>query len=81
MTDSTWTWLLFAMELVGVTGLLAVGRHHWWGWAILLAHSIPWLAYSIGHHKPGFVAMTALWWTTHLHNAIRWRRHNPRNTR
>lgn len=81
MTDTTWTWLLFAMETIGIAGMIAIGRHHWWGWAIVLTHSIPWAIYSLTHNKPGFLAMTLLWWTTHLWNTTRWyKQHKNRQT-
>lgn len=79
MTDTQWTWLLFAMEIVGVTGMIAAGRHKWWGWTIVLAHTVPWLAYSITHDKPGFIAMWALWAGAHTTNTIRWKRQHRKD--
>ena len=80
MNDAAWTWVLFAMEIVGVTGMFVVGKKIWWGWAIVLVHSIPWFIYSIGHDKPGFIAMACMWWVTHFYNMMKWRRehHQPR---
>lgn len=72
MTDSAWTWLLFGAEVVGVGGMFAVGRKHWWGWVIVLVHSIPWFVYALTHDKPGFVAMALMWWVLHAYNARRW---------
>ena len=73
MTDTAWTWLLFGMELIGVSGMLLVGRRFWWAWLIVLAHSIPWFVYSIAHNKPGFIAMSLMWWTMNAINALKWR--------
>lgn len=74
MSDLTWTWVLFAMEIVGVTGMYFVGRRIWWGWLIVLLHTIPWFIYSIGHRKWGFVAMSLMWWTMHSYNMVKWRK-------
>jgi len=74
MSDTTWTWLLFSMEIVGVFGMLCVGRLRWWGWVIVMLHSVPWFFYSITRDKPGFIAMSLLWWISHAYNALRWRR-------
>ncbi len=74
MSEPIWTWVLFAMEILGVTGMLFVGRMKWWGWAIVLAHSIPWFIYSISHNKPGFVAMSLMWWCTNFYNMQKWRK-------
>jgi hypothetical protein len=77
MNDATWTWLLFAMEIIGVAGMFVVGKKIWWGWAIVLAHSLPWFVYSISHDKPGFIAMSLMWWVTHFYNMVKWRQeHN-----
>ena len=73
MNDATWTWVLFAMEIIGVAGMLVVGRKIWWGWLIVLLHSIPWFIYSISHNKPGFIAMSLLWWVSHAYNMMKWR--------
>jgi hypothetical protein len=74
MGDTGWTWFLFVMEIVGVCGMFAVGRLHWWGWLIVLLHSVPWFVYSIGHDKPGFIAMSLMWWITHAYNMMKWRK-------
>lgn len=74
MSDATWTWLLFIMEVVGVTGMFIVGKKIWWGWAIVLVHSVPWFIYSISHDKPGFIAMSTMWWITNAYNMNKWRK-------
>jgi hypothetical protein len=76
MSDATWTWILFGMEIIGVSGMLIVGRKLWWGWAVVLLHSIPWFVYSISHDKPGFIAMSLMWWVTHAYNMMKWRKEN-----
>jgi hypothetical protein len=72
--EQTWTWVLFSCEIVGVYGMWQVGKKMWWGWLIVLLHSIPWFVYSIGHDKPGFVAMSLLWWGMNFYNMRKWRR-------
>ena len=72
MSEVFWTWLLFSMELIGVSGMMFVGRMKWWGWVIVLLHSIPWFIYAVIHNKPGFIAMTFLWWSINSFNAYKW---------
>lgn len=74
MSESTWTWLLFCMEIIGVTGMWFVGKKIWWGWLIIIVHTIPWFIYAVSHNKPGFIAMSLMWWAVHWRNMIRWRR-------
>jgi hypothetical protein len=74
--EMVWTWILLGCELVGISGMLLVGARKWWGWALVLAHSMPWLAYSIVFHKPGFVAMSVMWIGTHARNMHLWRKSN-----
>lgn len=78
--ESIWTWILLGCELVGITGMLLVGARKWWGWALVLAHSMPWLAYSIVFHKPGFIAMSVMWIGTHARNMHMWRKNNMSTT-
>jgi len=72
--ETTWTWVLFAFEVVGVTGMWLVGRKLWWAWAIVLVHSVPWLAYSLIYAKPAFVAMSLCWWVVNFVNMRKWKR-------
>ena len=74
--ESMWTWILLGCELVGITGMLLIGARKWWGWALVLAHSMPWLAYSIVFHKPGFIAMSVMWIGTHARNMHVWRKNH-----
>jgi hypothetical protein len=72
--ETVWTWALFGFELIGVTGMWFVGRKYWWGWLIVLLHSVPWAVYSVIYEKPGFIAMSVMWWTVNATNMIKWRR-------
>lgn len=72
MTETEWTWLLLVMEFLGVYGMWNVGNKKWWGWGIVLLHSLPWLIYAIIFNRPGFIAMSFLWISMHLRNTIKW---------
>ena len=72
--EATWTWILLGFEFVGITGMWLVGARKWWGWGMVLTSSMPWLAYAIVFHKPGFVAMSCIWIVTHSRNMVRWRK-------
>lgn len=72
--ETIWTWVLLGCELVGITGMLLIGARKWWGWALVLAHSMPWLAYSVVFNKPGFIAMSVMWIATHTRNMFIWRK-------
>lgn len=37
---------------------------------------MPWLAYSIVFHKPGFIAMSVMWIGTHARNMHVWRKNH-----
>lgn len=71
--EIVWTWVLFCFEVIGITGTFFVGRKYWWGWLIVLLHSIPWFIYSYYYSKPGFIAMSFMWWTMNFYNMMRWR--------
>ena len=77
--EALWTWGLLICEVVGIAGFWLVGARKWWGWAIVLAHSFPWLAYAIVFDKPGFIAMSTLWIVTHTRNMVRWQRAHKRD--
>jgi len=74
MSESTWTWFLFGMELIGVYGSYLVGNKRWYGHTIVALHSFPWFIYAIVYDKPGFIAMWALWQIVHWRNMIVWRK-------
>jgi hypothetical protein len=71
--ETTWTWVLFFFEMFGITGTFFVGKKYWWGWLIILLHSIPWFIYSIIYGKPGFIAMSLMWWAMNYYNMRTWR--------
>ena len=71
--ETTWTWVLFVFEIFGITGTFFVGKKYWWGWLIILLHSIPWFIYSLIYGKPGFIAMSLMWWAMNYYNMRTWR--------
>ena len=72
--ETIWTWVLFAFEVIGISGMWIVGKKVWWGWAIVLSHSIPWFIYSLIYDKPGFIAMSFMWWIVNATNMLKWRK-------
>lgn len=77
--ETIWTWVLFTFEVIGITGMWIVGKKIWWGWAIVLTHSIPWFIYSLAYDKPGFIAMSFMWWIVNATNMIKWRKEDQSN--
>lgn len=75
MSEQAWSWVLFGLEATaGLTGAWLAGRRRWYGWLLTFCGlSLPWLIYSITTDKPGFVALSMLWGTVNLTNAVRWR--------
>lgn len=78
MSETTWTWMLFAMEIVGVFGTYLVGNKKWYGHTIVALHSFPWFIYSIVFNKPGFIAMWIMWQWVHWRNMWKWHNDNSR---
>lgn len=76
MSETTWTWVLFTMELIGISGNYLVGNKKWQGHLIVALHSFPWAVYSIVFDKPGFLAMWLLWQSVHWRNMFRWKKEN-----
>jgi len=76
MSEQVWTWLLFLMEVIGVSGSYLVGNKKWYGHLIVALHSFPWVIYSLIFDKPGFLAMWLMWQYVHLRNMWKWRKEN-----
>jgi hypothetical protein len=47
MSEQMWTWLLFAMELIGVAGSYLVGNKKWYGHLIVALHSLGDILYCV----------------------------------
>lgn len=73
MTEQVWIVLLI-FEAVGLWGQWMIGSGYWWGWAVVLGHSIPWFVTNLLWGSPVAALMAPLWWSVNLSNLIRWRR-------
>lgn len=71
------SWLL---SLVGITGLIAVGRHKWWGFAIGLGNECLWVYFAITRQEYGLILGAIMYGTVNLMNMIRWRRDGNKRT-
>lgn len=71
------SWLL---SLVGITGLIAVGRHKWWGFAIGLSNECLWVYFAITRQEYGLILGAFMYGTVNLMNMIRWRKHGSQRT-
>jgi hypothetical protein len=70
VTDQLWSWVLSA---IGVTGLLLVGRRHWWAWGITALNEVLWIVYAVVTRQFGFIFGALAYISVHAHNARRWR--------
>lgn len=73
MTEQSWWLLLVVFEAVGLWGQWLVGRRLWWGWAVVMAHSVPWFAVSLAYGNWGAALMPPLWWSVNGWNLHKWR--------
>jgi hypothetical protein len=64
-----WSWVL---EAIGVIAAIVVGRHHWWGWLIMVFNSALWSIYGFTTKQYGFVASSFVFGITYLRNAYTW---------
>jgi len=78
MTENLWWLVLLVFEAVGLWGSFQVGRGRWWGWGVVLAHSIPWFVVAVLYGPLGAALMPPLWWAVNGYNMFKWRglRHN-----
>jgi hypothetical protein len=78
MSESTWTWVLFAVGFIGVAGSFVVGNKKWYGHLIVALHSYPFLVYSIVFDKPGFIATFFMGQFIHLRNMLKWKKNSAK---
>jgi len=60
--------------MIGVTGLLVVGRRQWQGWLIAITNEILWIGYAIATRQYGFIFGAVAYISVHSHNARKWKR-------
>jgi len=71
MTPTLWA-ILLVFEAIGLVGQWIVGSGKWWGWLIVLGHSIPWFVMNLMFGSPVAALMAPLWWTVNGLNCLRW---------
>lgn len=71
MTEQLWSWVL---SLIGVTGLLLVGRRKWWAWGVTALNEVLWIAYALVTRQYGFIFGALAYISVHAHNARKWHR-------
>lgn len=70
MAEWWWSWLLM---VVGVTGMVVVGKHLWWGWAVGLAGEALWIVYAVQTKQWGFIPFALAYAVVYAKNAKDWR--------
>jgi nicotinamide riboside transporter PnuC len=63
----------WVLSLVGITGLVAVGRHKWWGFAIGFGNEMLWVYFAISRREYGLILGAIMYGTVNVLNMIRWR--------
>jgi len=71
MNTQTWSWLL---AVLGVIGMVFVGRKHWWAFVILGANETLWIVFAVTQHAYGFIFGALAYMTIHSYNANKWRK-------
>jgi hypothetical protein len=66
-------WILLVFEAIGLWGQTQVGNGRWWGWAVVLLHSIPWFVFCLVDGLWGAALMPPLWWIVNLRNLRKWK--------
>jgi nicotinamide riboside transporter PnuC len=66
----------WVLSLVGITGLVAVGRHKWWGFAIGLGNEVLWIYFAITRQEYGLILGAVMYGAVNTMNMIRWRRND-----
>lgn len=64
----------YLLSIIGVTGMLVIGRGYWWGWAIAFFNECLWVVFAIATRQYGFILGAAFYGTVNAYNAHRWLR-------
>jgi hypothetical protein len=71
-----WSWVL---SIIGIVGMIMVGRKMWQAFVVLISVEILWVVYSIQTRQYGFILGATAYITVHAINTRRWRRDSRRN--
>lgn len=72
MPATVWA-ILLCFEAIGLWGQYVIGKGKWWGWAVVLGHSIPWFLSHLYFGSYVAALMAPLWWSVNGYNMYRWR--------
>ncbi len=64
-------WVTSAVTL---WAMWAIGRRHWWGWAVGLGNQVLWVALAIVFKTWGLLPLTASLIVVYTKNLVVWRR-------
>lgn len=64
-----WSWVL---AIIGIIGMVMVGRKLWQAFIVLIVAEILWIVYSIQTKQYGFIAGATAYITVHIINTRRW---------
>ncbi len=76
MSEQSWWLVLLAFEAIGLWGQWVVGTNRWWGWGVVMLHSVPWFVFSLVYGNWGAALMPPLWWSVNGWNLRKWRRND-----
>jgi len=66
-----WSWVL---ATIGVLGIYFVGRKTIWGWLVLLANEVIWIAYALTTKQYGFIVSAVAYAIVYIRSFVHWRR-------
>ena len=66
-----WSWVL---ATIGVLGIYFVGRKTIWGWLVLLANEVIWIAYALTTKQYGFIVSAVAYAIVYVRSFLHWRR-------
>jgi len=62
----------YILSVIGVAGMLVIGRGYWWGWVIAFVNECLWVAFAVATRQYGFILGAAFYGTVNAYNAHRW---------
>lgn len=67
-------WWSYVLAVIGVTGIFLVGRKTIWGWLILCANEVLWIAYALSTKQYGFIFMALAYAAVYIKSYVHWKR-------